>query len=987
MARSTADGRALGDGVLWARLSDMAPLAPPRAFVGRQAETAQLRELVRSVAAGRGGLLWVEGEPGIGKTALVTEGLAEGPDLGCRTMWATADEMSRHVPLHAVLDCLQVDANEASGRRERISELLHGAPGAPGITEPLWPAMEELLALVDELSTAKPLIMVMDDIQWADEASLLAWHRLAQVVEQQSLLLVAVCRPVPQREPVDRLRRSVLTRGAVLLSLGPLTDAEVSALVTDLAGGPPDSGLRRLADNAAGNPLYLCEMLDVLRHRERAAPDDGPAEHLPDPAATGSAAPPGTAVPSPSLSSVITRRLDFLPPEVLETLSSATLLGQEFSVTDLAGLLGEPPSTLLSPLRYAIAAGVVAEHNRLLRFRHPLIHQALRDTIPSALRVALHRQAAEVLDRAGAPVERVAEQLLSSDTVDGWTLDWTVGHAAALAHRAPETAAHLLRRGADHCAGTERERWEVLTAALAKTLFRLGRNAQAETCAWQLLELAHDPEITAEIRWILARVLFSVGRSRQAVTVTEEALDACPAPMWRARLQALLAMFLRADAGEVAAAESTARAALAVAEDAEDKFGIGYALCVVWLAEAVRRDFRGALSSVDRALEVIGDDPEYRDLRSWALDNKIFTLQNLDRLSDAEAGLRAAVTEAEQGGDPSQASLHIGTAVHSFWAGRWDDARTALDSVVVEGPEVTHYGLREHGPILLYHGVAALLAGHRDDRDTARRHLEAGLALPSVTVSDWENGDFLLAADALSAERDGDPASARDRLAELLDIRPGQMTLIHQWLPDLVRIALDLDDVELARNACAACTTEAEAEAALSGPARAGAAAERCRGLLEGDPERLLAVAGHYESVSRPFERAQSLEDAAVLLARARRTAQARDRLNEAVEIYAALGAGWDIRRADTRLRPYGVRRGVRGTRKRPSFGWEALSPTELKVARMVAKGMSNPEIASDLFLSRRTVQTHVSHILGKLGVHSRVEIATVALSHEADEP
>ncbi len=341
----------------------MAPLAPPRVFVGREAETAQLRELVRSVAAGRGGLLWVEGEPGIGKTALVTEGLAEGPELGCRTMWATADEMSRHAPLHAVLDCLQVDTHEASGRRARISELLHGAPGAPGITEPLWPAMEELLALVDELSTAKPLIMVMDDIQWADEASLLAWHRLAQVVEQQSLLLVAVSRPVPQREPVDRLRRSVLARDAVLLSLGPLTDAEVSALVTDLAGGPPDSELRRLADNAAGNPLYLCEMLDVLRRRHRAAPGDGPAAQLSDPAATGSPAAPGTAVPPPSLSSVITRRLDFLPPEVLETLSSATLLGQEFSVTDLAGLLGEPPSTLLSPLRYAIAAGVVGEHN------------------------------------------------------------------------------------------------------------------------------------------------------------------------------------------------------------------------------------------------------------------------------------------------------------------------------------------------------------------------------------------------------------------------------------------------------------------------------------------------------------------------------------------------------------------------------------------------------------------------------------------------
>ncbi|MER8012021.1 AAA family ATPase [Streptomyces sp. NPDC094149] len=961
----------------------MGPLAPPQAFVGREAETAQLRELVRRVATGRGGLLWVEGEPGIGKTALVAMGLAEGPALGCRTMWATADEMSLHAPLHVLLDCLQVDSHEAGGRRARISQLLRGAPGPLGITEPLWSAMEELLALVDELSTIKPLIMVVDDIQWADEASLLAWHRLAEVVEQQSLLLVAVCRPVPQREAVNRLRRSVLSRDAVLVSLGPLATDEVSALVTALVGGTPDPELRHLADNAAGNPLYLCEMLDVLVRQRGAANNDGAAAPLAHSAETESRAAPGT-VPTPSLSSVITRRLNFLPPEVLETLSAATLLGQEFSVTDLAGLLGAAPSTMLSPLRYAIAARVVAEQNRLLRFRHPLIHQALRDAIPSALRVALHRQAAEVLDKAGAPVERVAEQLLSCDAVDGWTSDWIAEHAATLAHRAPGIAAHLLQRFADHCAGTDQERWEVLTAALAKTLFRLGRNAEAERCAWQLLELAHDPERIAEMRWILARVLFSVGRNQQAVAVTEQALLAGPAPRWRARLQALLAMFLRAEAGDVAAAESTARAALALAEDVEDKFGIGYALCVVWLVQAVRRDFRGALASVNRALEVIGDDPEHGDLRSWALDNKIFTLQNLDRLSDAEASLRAAVAEAERGGDPSQASLHIGTAVHCFWTGRWDDARTALDSLVVEGPEVTHYGLREHGPILLYHGAAALIAGHRDDRDTVRLHLEAGRALPPVTVSDWENGDFLLAAHALSAERDGDPSSAKDLLAALLDIRPGQMTLIHQWLPDLVRLAVDLEDFALAQKACAACEAEAEAEAARSGPARAGAAAERCRGLIAGDPEQLLAVARHYEAVSRPFERAQSLEDAAVLLARKRQTAQARTRLNEAVEVYAALGAGWDIRRADTRARRYGVRRGVRGTRKRPSFGWEALSPTELKVARMVAEGMSNPEIATDLFLSRRTVQTHVSHILGKLGVHSRVEIATVALSHDA---
>ncbi|MGH3374874.1 MAG: helix-turn-helix transcriptional regulator, partial [Actinoallomurus sp.] len=163
--------------------------------------------------------------------------------------------------------------------------------------------------------------------------------------------------------------------------------------------------------------------------------------------------------------------------------------------------------------------------------------------------------------------------------------------------------------------------------------------------------------------------------------------------------------------------------------------------------------------------------------------------------------------------------------------------------------------------------------------------------------------------------------------------------------------------------------------------------AQHCTGLLDADPERLDAAVDAYRAAGRPLQLAQTLEDAAVVLAhegdlRAARTAHA-----EASDLYAGLGASWDLLRVDTRMRRYGVRR-RRGPRRRAVSGWEALTPAELTVARLVADGRPNPDIAANLFVSRRTVEVHVSHILAKLGVRSRVEIAREAnLRFDAEEP
>jgi DNA-binding CsgD family transcriptional regulator len=160
------------------------------------------------------------------------------------------------------------------------------------------------------------------------------------------------------------------------------------------------------------------------------------------------------------------------------------------------------------------------------------------------------------------------------------------------------------------------------------------------------------------------------------------------------------------------------------------------------------------------------------------------------------------------------------------------------------------------------------------------------------------------------------------------------------------------------------------------------AAADHCQGLLLDDPDRLVAAAAAHRRVGRPVQLAHALEDAAVALARQGRTPAARAAYAEAVDLYTGLGAEWDLLRGDTRLRPYRIRRS--GTRRRPATGWDALTSTEVRVAGLIAGGRSNPDIATELFLSRRTVETHVSHILTKLGARSRIEIVHTVATHRS---
>jgi DNA-binding NarL/FixJ family response regulator len=707
------------------------------------------------------------------------------------------------------------------------------------------------------------------------------------------------------------------------------------------------------------------ELVDALVREDRVRVAAGLAEVVD---AAGGAAGAGAEGPV-SLAAAIEARLGFLSGRAVGVLRVAALLGPRFSVRELAVVAGLPPPELVGVVGEAVAAGVVVESGLDLVFRHGLIQQALAEGMPAGLRAELHRDAARALADAGAAPERVAAQLLQAgagDAAGGWVMEWLTGHAAVLVHRAPQGAAELLGQAVAGLAAGDPQR-EVLMDHLAGVLFLLARDDQVEPVARELLAQTGDPQRRARMAWTLAYTLLRTRRAGEALEMVGQVLADPEMPQrWQARLRSVTALLLL-DETRYGEAGTEAAAALAGADRAGDRFAAGWALHVQSSLQAEGSDYPGAVELIERALAVIGDDPEAADLRLLLLTNRLIWLGYLDRAADAEA--RELLVLAQRAGTARISMARLSVAWVLYDTGRWDDALAELDALLESGADVLDFAVTGA------RGLAALIAGHRDDRAGAAAHLRAARELPGLVGRHRLTFSAdLLYARAIAAEQDGRPGEAMGLLAEALALAPSiadPMGL--PWLPDLVRLALAAGD----RSATAAAVARCE-EVARHGRPIMATAARWCRGLADGDAAALAGVVAYYRTAARPLDLGQALEDLAVARAAGGEAAAARAALREAVQIYAGLGAEWDIRRADTRVRPYGIRRRHMGAR-RPATGWDALTPTEARVAVLVGEGLSNPDIGKRLFLSRNTVQSHMSKILAKLQARSRVEVAMAA--------
>jgi DNA-binding CsgD family transcriptional regulator/tetratricopeptide (TPR) repeat protein len=922
------------------------------AVLERDRERDAVGTAIAMLRAGRGGAILVEGEAGIGKTALIDAALgalgsqgAGGGELEAAR--ATCDEWSRHFAFSAITAALDLDP-----RRSGVAQ------------DALLAVMDELVDQVRQRCEQGPLVLVIEDLQWADDASLSVWRELCGHSANLPLLVLGSLRPGNRPTLTAKLRRDMAGCGGVILELGPLSETATIAMAAELLGASPGPGLRKLLGSAAGVPRHIAELVSLVSRFGMLSDGDGGEVEVAD--SWADLGGPDLAV---GWSKAIAARLGGVAPGALDVLRGAAVAGEEFSEFDLARLLCRPYERLSAELGELVQAGLLTRAGSGLRFRHVLIRHAVYESLPVALRSALHHHLARLLVGTEAPPERIARHLLvGGQEPEPWEVDWLIENVDALADREPSTAVGMIEKVlADD--GAADPRFTSLHGRLARIHLGLENYEQAEAHARSVLQRGGDAGAVGSATWTAGLSLLYLHRPDQALCLLE-ATAANPPAAWRARYAALRALAHHL-AGRLDEAAHAAQEAL-VGGRAGDQVAVCCALYVRSAVRAVRSDTASAVADVEEALPIAGSLPELVGLRVLLLGNQFIYRFAAGMHEGAVDAVRHALTVAVRLDSPWQLRLRRQAADLLYDLGLWEEAMQCLR------------GWRDP----MEYAVAALIALHRDELPEALRNiteLERVVADTDVEHEGYSPFLYLAAVRAQHAARFGKPLGPV--LAELeVCTAPGaedRLPQRHRVLPVVAALALHAGDTRVATAAADAAVRDAQADPTP----RKRAEADVCEGLVRAEPERLLRAAEYFREAGLRLYAGLAREYAAELLASAGDMPGARSAMNDARAVYEAAGARWDARRAVARLRDFDVRLGARGPRSRPAVGAGALTPTERQVAEFLAQGCPNPEIATRLCVSRRTVETHVSKILAKLQISSRRQVREHLFASEAGEP
>ena len=925
-----------------------------------------LRGLLDRAEAGEGQLALVEGEAGIGKTRLLAEALGPAEARGMQVLQGAADELEHDRPFRLIALALGLHPDAADPRRAEIAHLLMGRrEGPPTHTTTTvdlgFRITDAVVALVEELTSQAPVALVLEDLHWADVSSLRVLRALGRRSAQLPVAVFATLRPSPRFIDLDRVIEGLLREAATYLVLEPLDGEEVAALATEIAGVPPGVGLLEHLAGAGGNPFYVIELM-------RALEEEGAIEIV------GDSADARPGVLTPGLRLTLLRRLSFLPKPTLDALKVSAILGSAFSPVDLATVMGRSSLDLLSVLKPAIDAGLVGEMGERLAFRHDLVREAIYTDFPVAVRQAVHRDVGQALAVAGAPVAQVAEHLaLGARPGDADAVRWLREAARDAVGPSPATALHLLDRALALAGGLGAER-EALLAERLEPLVWTGRAEEAEAAARELLSGEPDVLRLSGIRNALAGALASRGDLAGAVEQLELAAaleDLAERERVSFRAAAAHMRFFLLDV-------EAARVGSEWARDEAERLGNDHALSVgvetLSLIAAADGFFGTALALAERAVAVAKRARHPQSL--WGSFLHPFAwlamlLMDSDRPAEAERALQAGAQFAEDAGAIfylpfSQALL----AESRFLAGEWEDALAETEATLLLADEIGTWN-----GIGLACGIRARIAIHRGDLVAAKRAVAD--AEPAVPVGFPVSRAWIAWVRSLILEAEGDVRGALEVLAGAwAALAPIRYFVIYRSIgPDLVRLALASADRERALTV----TKEIEEGARRAGVPTAMGAALRCRGLVEGDPEVLRRSVSAYRSGSRLLDLAFACEDAGFALGSSGGLEEGRALLEEALETYERADASRDVARATAALRTLGIRRRRASQRQRALRGWESLTESELRVAKLAAEGLTNRQIGERLFVSRRTVETHLKHVFQKLHLSTRAQLAAEA--------
>ena len=907
---------------------------------GREPERRVVRDLLRRTQRGTGGVVLVEGEPGIGKSLLLRDCVDEAARHGFSLAAGAADQLGRAIPFFA----LRVALDEPVADQDR--------PVAPE----WW--IGQARAHLEQRAAATPVLVCLDDVQWACPATLAALRTLPRALRRHPVAWVLARSSTPQRD-TEYLFGLLEKDGATRVSLAPLGEDAVAALLTGAFGGPPDPGLLALAAGAAGNPSLLAELIAGLRD------DDG--VHLCD----GRAVLVSGRVPR-RMHRVAQQRLDALSKRARHLLVTAAVLGPSFRLEDAAEMLGETPAMLLPTVEEAIDAGIMTAAENAFSFRHPLLRCAVGDMIPRPGRKALHRQYGQILLSRGEPAALAADHLLQAAHPDNPASLTDLDTAAARTMpSAPQTAARLALRALELTPPGDPGALPRAVAA-AETLAAAGRLDQAARIAHDTLTRPLPPVAEARLRCALSAVLCARGQARDAAAETRMVL-AQPQLPDGLRDQAMAA-HLQALAGLRAELAASLVGTVLAAPDRRDRQVVRAALVTRAIISWDQGQIGDGLELLrDAARAGRGISPDARQVQPLLV--LAAALIDLRRLDEAEDVLRAADTQALRG-IPAQAALAILRARIHLACGRLAEAADAGQSALTTAETAGAHGYARAARCVL--GVIAL---RRGDVAAAAEHV-AGGAAPNPQFADvYARAETALAQAQISAVRDG-PAGAAGYLRQgcpELQARRGLLLGDPATAPWLARTALAAGEGELA--AAVAAAAEALAAANPGYPAVTAAAAHSL-GLAGRDPGRLAEAAAQHPD---PWAQASAAEDLGVLYARQADQKQAIDRLTQAIRGYQRTGAAADTARVRSRLRKLGVRRRHwTQPAHRPVSGWESLTDAERAASELVAEGLNNREVASRMYVSINTVAFYMRQAYRKLNIGSRVELTRIVLEQAA---
>lgn len=924
-------------------------------FVGRESEIAALTRALTLDAHTSGRVIVVSGEPGIGKSALISAALARAGAATGPVLRATADAMDQRRPHGLLLDAL---ASADAETRERVAALESRQQDTVAVDSARSDVMvgEHLLDLIDVLAARGPFTLVLEDLQWADAASLTLLSRLCRTLRQLPVALIVSRRPLPRLAELEVLMTEADHRDALtVVDLGPLAPEACAVLTEAMMRARPSNTLLQQMAAAGGNPLFLIEMVGVIQR-------DGSLTVAPD--GTASLAAPRTR--RPSLALMIMHHLAALSTPARELLVLASVLGARFPIADLRLISGLSVTELLPALTEVITAGVLGEDgDSILTFRHALIQEVLNADIPAAIRGELHYEVAKRLEAVGGPPISVAEHLLRAPAM-AQSIPWMLEVAERVRPSSSETAVELWRHVM--AASSPGDHGHMRAAAgIARAAMIAGRTAEAAALARDVLAAGTPAELESGVRSTLSHALLYGGdlsgaqdeadraahstRLSPAERATHLAFAGWPPLMLGATREALARAYTAEDAA-VASGNVPAR--------------VGAMLLHGHIA-ACRGDLGAAIKVLMEAVEIAEAERSVAAIEPLPHQIAATVLADLDRVPESlalfERGRRLAESLGYLPGVSAAFYLCAGARALSGHLSDVEadlEARESLRSALDVQMEV---------PIL---GTRAWLALHRDGPDAAEPWIRRLGDLDGTGLARglaWVYGP--VSAHTLATGDKGRAFRILWQGWERCVAREMVMDCVHIGV-DLAALAMHIGEPEHAAEVSRAITAVADANPTVL---HLSATAHVIRGLVAGDGQQVLAGASLLAATPRRLAHGQASELASLALAVDGQPDAAITAGEAALRSYVEIGADHDVTRARVRLGLAGVH--LKGPRAsaRPSTGWAALTRTEETVARQVATGLSNPEVAEILFVSRRTVESHVSHILAKLALRSRTEL------------